>query len=242
MSNSPTSPAAATGTRVRVSPYVAILLDRIGQASELRTWTDSCSSNILSKDLDQIFQSAVGTTRDIRRILETSFSTAASRKTPEADIATLPDDVQVAYREWGDTKISIQSFSDTIVAFAPLMRQSGNLSVRDVLAMLEAASVGFLASLAGRCLTRGAIEIGYATDAFPGELFGPLLLDVYELEKNVADYPRVVVGSRLRQLLYDARHSTLATPMSLLNREAATHAANLVRQEPDGSYRTRHAI
>jgi len=59
----------------------------------------------------------------------------------------------------------------------------------------------FLMFLSRSHVLRGAIDVGVASDVFPGELYGPAVESAYHLEKEVADYPRILIGERLLALL-----------------------------------------
>jgi hypothetical protein len=48
---------------------------------------------------------------------------------------------------------------------------------------------------------RGGIEIAWGTELRPGELYGPAIARSYELESEVAQYPRIVVGARMIEFL-----------------------------------------
>ena len=44
---------------------------------------------------------------------------------------------------------------------------------------------------------RGGIDIGVGVDLYPNEVYGPVAASAYKLESEVADYPRIVIGSGL---------------------------------------------
>ena len=48
---------------------------------------------------------------------------------------------------------------------------------------------------------RASIELGTGTDLENGDLYGPIRAEAYELEKERADYPRIVIGDRLFEYL-----------------------------------------
>jgi hypothetical protein len=49
---------------------------------------------------------------------------------------------------------------------------------------------------------RGGIEVEIATKLTNGDIYGPALSEVHRLEKEVAQYPRVVIGNRLSQFIH----------------------------------------
>ena len=49
---------------------------------------------------------------------------------------------------------------------------------------------------------RGGIEIGAGIELSDGDLYGPVLNNVHQLEEKVANYPRVVIGKRLDNFIH----------------------------------------
>lgn len=58
-----------------------------------------------------------------------------------------------------------------------------------------------LASLASKHPMRGGIDVGLATEIGPEEIYGTALERGYLLERDVARYPRIVIGDELWKYL-----------------------------------------
>ena len=48
---------------------------------------------------------------------------------------------------------------------------------------------------------RGAIDVGLGIECWGNEIYGPVLVQVHDLEQNVAQLPRIVVGDGLVQYM-----------------------------------------
>ena len=58
-----------------------------------------------------------------------------------------------------------------------------------------------LLGLATRRPIRGAIDIAWGVEIHQGELYGPAIARAYELESEIAQYPRIVVGPEMVHFL-----------------------------------------
>jgi len=88
--------------------------------------------------------------------------------------------------------------ADAMFIGIPLDREGQAAGVHA--AMFALAGIFLMFTSRGHFL-RGATDVGVASDVFPGELYGPATAAAYRLEKEVADYPRVVIGEGLLSLL-----------------------------------------
>jgi hypothetical protein len=100
--------------------------------------------------------------------------------------------------------ISFQGFSDTLIIYIPLKRNSKKFQWRAIHSLL-AASVNILPMLlAEQIPLRGAIEMGVGTEFVKGEIYGPVLQEAYLLESEVAKYPRIVAGQKFVSFFKDS--------------------------------------
>jgi len=73
--------------------------------------------------------------------------------------------------------------------------------INSVYGILMACGSLLLLSLASRKPFRAGIDIGYGIKLPNNEIYGPALFRAYELESNIAQYPRIVVGQQLINFL-----------------------------------------
>lgn len=91
-----------------------------------------------------------------------------------------------------DLDFKVSSFSDSVVASARFIAKN---HVPAVVVALYAGELS-LALMQKGILTRGAIAVGMLHHQDPN-IFGPALIDAYELESNVAQYPRIIVPQKI---------------------------------------------
>ena len=100
--------------------------------------------------------------------------------------------------------------------------------------MITAAGFSMLLNMALKVPIRGAVEIGFGWELKRGELFGPALSRANYLEKNVAQWPRVVLGPNLVSFLRSCMESTGTTIEAKSNKGTATLCQGLVQRDVDG--------
>ena len=100
-------------------------------------------------------------------------------------------------------------------------------------AIFSAASV-FLTMLAGRKAIRGGIDIGIALELRSGDIYGSALSRAYEIESNIAQYPRIVIGDELVKYLQVQSERPLETPYDDMNRQLAGICKKLIILDEDG--------
>jgi len=111
--------------------------------------------------------------------------------------------------------ISINYLGDATMLYVPLAYGNGQ-NPYAVVSLIAAASRIMLMSLQEGRPIRGALDVGLGTDNSANSLYGPILLNVYELETNHAQWPRIVVGSNLNK--YFAACEGLASSTSSVER------------------------
>jgi hypothetical protein len=90
--------------------------------------------------------------------------------------------------------------------------------------------------LASRRPLRGAIEIAWGVELHPGELYGAAVARAYELESEVADYPRIVVGQQMLRFLDLQAQNPNPSPYDQFNKALATFCRNMLVQDADGHW------
>lgn len=93
-----------------------------------------------------------------------------------------------------------------------------------------------LLSLAQRHPVRGAIDIAWGVELPHGGLCGPVVANAYELESEVAQYPRIVVGQRVVDFLEAQLANTNDDPFTRVNRTKARLCRNMLLKDDDGHW------
>lgn len=186
--------------------HLVAFLDLLGQKQrllEIEGIIDGSVSEIARGKLQGVLKETVGTIWSFRKSFTDFFDLFLNRKTQ----FHIPKEIEKQFRDLrGHSKIALQSFSDSTIAWTPVQLKSELDYVR-VLNSVHAvlASVGIIMPLylSKKIPFRGGIDLEGGILIIPGgnEIYGPALNRAYSLECNIAEYPRVVVGTGLLDFL-----------------------------------------
>ena len=122
------------------------------------------------------------------------------------------------------------SFSDLIVHTTPILPPSDRTGVPEGIVFLEIHNLALAqaALIDEGLLLRGAMTIGMLERTY-GVLFGPGIISAYELEREHAQFPRIVVDSALIELLK-------TSPMLMAHpyEEEMEYISKFVKRDDDG--------
>ena len=96
---------------------------------------------------------------------------------------------------------SMQAFSDLIAVYKPIEEVSVLESLFTIVTMLMSCAGVMLMEYSAGTFFRGGIEIGLGKEFPEGGIYGPVLNAAYRLERDIASYPRVVVGDNLAEYI-----------------------------------------
>lgn len=133
-------------------------------------------------------------------------------------------------------KPTIVPFTDAIVIYVPLSDDASVIQVDGILSTILAISGSFLACIALGFVFRGGVEIGLARRISANEIYGPALVQAYDLECKVAKYPRVVVGDELISFLKLTVANQDTETQSKANKVMAQKCLDLLMIDVDGRY------
>ena len=150
--------------------------------------------------------------------------------------AALPPEQHAIWDEMHFTRIKTQRWSDGLVSFLCLGDKDVKCRMNGVFALLGLAGTLCFLGLATRNPIRGAIDVAWGVELHPGELYGAAVARAYELESEVAQYPRIVVGVETMKLL-QAHHATAGQDLYSQNDKAlAGLCLNMLVQDVDGNW------
>ena len=219
----------------RAHGYYAVgLFDILGQKRKLSPAIEFPPRN--DDEVQQLAVKTVEAARGVdlfRQLFQLHFDTFARGEAAERHVLGLPTAVRAEATADLASRIVSSRFSDTYVAAVPLSRSSIVSAMVDVYRSLLTAAVVWLLSLASRNPVRGGVEIGFAVEMGPGaEVYGEGLVRAYGLESKVAQWPRIVAGERLVNVLQDTRTGG-GTPASQRAANVATECWSLLKEGPD---------
>lgn len=216
--------------------HVVTLIDFLGQQSKLAEWDFRPETKYDQQRFIAAVQETLGKITKWRGQFEKNFNIwRKARQLPASWTAALPDGGW-AYREFADTSLGFMHFSDTIVIYSPVVNQFGHANAGTIMSHLFTCGTLMLLALCQNTVFRGAIEIGMAGQLAPAGIYGPALAAAHQLESKVAEYPRIMVGARLREYLCAlAANSEDSAPASI-NRETGRLCRSLLGQDRNGDW------
>lgn len=146
----------------------------------------------------------------------------------------LPPEMQEALPDMAPGELKWQRFSDGFVIYVPLGNGVVKSPASSLFALLMAAGTHCLIGLAGKSPLRVGIDVGWAVEPEPNEIYGAAVAYAHHMESQVAKWPRVVVGEGLIGYL----HHCVATATDDLSGQArklmATTCLSVLAQDTDG--------
>jgi hypothetical protein len=174
-----------------IGHYLVALIDILGQKEKLLELKDLPAFPEEHKRFIETLKDTYGVVETFRNAFDTFFQRFLSDSSKGFP---LPAPLRQQFADLRVTSVKTQRFADTVIVYASLRTDAGNVPLNGVFAALLACSSTFLATLAGGFPCRGGIDIGLAAELHEGEIYGPALNSAYDLERRVAQYPRIVVG------------------------------------------------
>jgi hypothetical protein len=118
--------------------------------------------------------------------------------------------------------------------FMSLNEQEGAVPTIRLHDLLRAAASICAGGLADGNPARGGIDIGVAANFPRIGIYGPALYNAYELEANIAKYPRVVIGATLKHYLLESSKDPTQTKEAAVRRTFADKCLELIYEDEDG--------
>ncbi len=146
----------------------------------------------------------------------------------------LSDEERTTWDEIQFESVKTQYWSDGFVKFVCLGDQENKYPAKGVFELYCTAGYFCLLGLVRRRPVRGAIDIAWASEIRPGELYGPAIVRAYELESEVAQYPRIVIGQEAVRFLEAHKSNPGDELANRVNRSFAQKCLDLLAQDDDG--------
>jgi len=185
---------------VNIGYYFVAFIDIVGQRDRLKQWVKLPSSDDEKENVARILLDTSEYVKDLRGQFNTLFEAAAKP-------TGLLDHLKPEQRAWVEqrkkTILWRRGFSDSYFMTVPCWYESswGAHSLAIYSSLLSVCGL-FIWALAKKRPFRGAVEVGLGTEISKEEVYGPVNVRVFELEKD-AGYPRIIVGNGLLNHLDD---------------------------------------
>lgn len=219
----------------RAFNYCVSFIDLLGQRDAARG--QGLVPDIKSEAEDEAFQKVlfnnIGGILQLQRDLE-SMVDALSPNPMSPLREDLNEQERIVWDEIQRKTVKTQYWSDGFVSFVCLENQQIKCPVKGVFEIFCMAGYFCLMGLIQHQPVRGAIDIAWGVEIRPGELYGPAVIRAYELESEIAQYPRIIVDQEVVRFLEAYRINLANEPISRANRDYAQHCLAMLAQDDDG--------
>ena len=216
--------------------YCVSFIDLLGQRDALRGQglLPPFESEEERNKLNGVIRNSVGAIIKLQEQAEEMLSEFLNPNPNSTLRAALPPEQHAVWDEMQLTRIKTQRWSDGLVSFMCLGDTDIKCRMNGVFGIFGLAGTLCLLGLATRRPIRGAIEVAWGVELHPGELYGAVVARAYELESEVAQYPRIVVGPETVKLLKAHAANPGQDLYSQNDRELATLCLSMLVQDADG--------
>ena len=185
---------------VNIGYYFVAFIDIVGQRDRLKQLVKLPNNDVEKENVARILLDTSEYVKTLRGQFNTLFEAAAK---PTGLLDRLKPEQRAWVEQRKKTILWRRGFSDSYFMTVPCWYESswGAHSLAIYGSMFSICGL-FIWSLAREKPFRGAVEVGLGTEISKEEVYGPVNVRVFELEKD-AGYPRIIVGKGLLNHLDD---------------------------------------
>jgi hypothetical protein len=213
---------------LQICDYAVAFIDLLGQRAAM-------PDRHLPPNNDEaiaVVKKSVGKIVSTQKLFETFYNSYSSE---ESLYFKLPETMRSAVPDMAPGKLKWQYFSDGLVVYVPLGSGLVASPVNSLFGLILASGMLCLIGLAARSPIRGGIDVGWAVEYRPNELYGSAIACAYKLESETAQWPRIVVGEGLVDYLQHYARSGDDRPSSQFRRARAKLCLELLKTDIDGN-------
>ncbi len=174
----------------------------------------------------------IGAIDDLQQASDQFLDAAREYGSPLKD--SLPENMQDAYEESRKHKLQKQNWSDGLVYFTSVGDEEIKVPMNAVFGIMSSLGSMSLLGLAKKRPIRGGVEVAWGVELRPGEIYGCAVAKAYELESEVAQYPRVVLGPYTLDYLQKTATDNPKSVFDSLNQRLAQVCIEMLAEDMDG--------
>ncbi len=215
-----------------IGNYVAAFIDILGQRNALAAFSvlpDTSDPQQHAKFVAML-KETLGVVQGIHDICKKFFDGYAS---PDLD-HDIPKEKLETFETMRKMDVRFQRFSDGLVVFHSIANTAVKCPTRAVFGLLGTCGCACLLGLAAKHPIRGGIELGWGAELWANELYGSVIPKAYTLESEVAQYPRIAIGSDLLAYLHSLKNSVEQDIYSRFNKQLAQSCLDVMCVDCDG--------
>lgn len=219
-----------------IGNYCVSFIDLLGQRAALQGQglLPTFKSEDERKKFNAILRESIGAISKLQSQAEDMLHGILNPNTESPFRASLPPEQHTIWDEIQRAQVKTQRWSDGLVSFVCLGDREIKCQMNGVFGLFCLAGTLCFLGLATRRPVRGAIEVAWGVELHPGELYGAAVARAYELESEVAQYPRIVIGSETVKFLEAHRTNSEQDPFAQTNKALAEFCLGMIVQDVDG--------
>lgn len=223
-------------TDIIAANYCISFIDLLGQRDEYKG--EGFLPNIENeKERERFFKKIKRTIKPIYNLQKDASNMMESAfKHEEFLRGKLPLPLQEARDKMSEAKLQQQRWSDGLVFFVSLQKHNVKCPIGGIFYLLGFVGTLVLLGLCKKRPLRGSVDIAWGCELNPGEISGAVVANAYELESEVAQYPRIVIGERTVVYLDAEMKNPELDVYSQFNRTLAKLCLNMIDIDFDGNY------
>lgn len=226
----------STDDNLTYRAYICAVLDILGQRDAIRRLAGIVPDEAHHPQLIEVLRNSIGVRDSVRDELRKTCEFFVNTP-PQPVGAELSEEAMKVYQQVRERSITFDSFGDTIVMHCPVIGKADVVNIASIFGILTSAALLVLVRMAHKTPIRGGIDIGFGVEPGGTELYGPAFLNAYELEQNVADYPRIVIGQQLVSSLKQMATSGEGTVLTArCVRALAQVCSDFIARDKGGTY------
>ena len=213
--------------------YLVAFIDVLGQRDILRTLNYLPSNQEEYDKFVRTIKNSFGAIDGIRKWHENFFE---AMNQPPSYWNNLSEDQRTQFRSYKRSVLKTIWFSDTALMYTPIQSSDEHIPINSLYGTLVWGGSVMLMSLAASRPVRGGIDIGVGAEMYDGEIYGQCVVSAYDLESNIAQYPRIVVGQNTIEYLRSRLNSNEGSKMVQYEKRLAETCLSLITVDSDGNH------
>lgn len=212
--------------------YLVAYLDLLGQHDSLRRMSDTPGNKSEEDVFFSIVKESLGKVLYMRKKFSEYFNGVNNS---ELDLSRFPPEHHESIKAASKNECAIYGLSDATVITVPL---STDYEWCKTMSGVQATFLGICAlaidTFAKGIVFRGGLDIGIASLLDKNEIYGSAFVRAYDLEHEFAEYPRIIIGSKLLQIIDDLCKNNPQSDFGNVAKKKAERCKKMIIQDTDG--------
>lgn len=217
--------------------YCISFIDMLGQRDALRGHglLPAASSETGKTAVDRVLRDSIHPTLKLQKNVEDMVKALSPNQNSPIRMSLSEKD-RAIFDEAQLKRVETQYWSDGFVRFVCLGDVAIKCPLLGITELFQFSGYFCLLGLAQRHPVRGAIDIAWGVELPHGGLYGPVVANAYELESQVAQYPRIVVGQRVVDFIEEELTKNGDDSFTRANRAWAELCRGMLLKDTDGHW------